>query len=107
MTDNYIQINDKWRVEVDPHNFIPCIYKEPSEIQVGKFKGQLSKGGYERIGYYYPTLERALVGIVQYESKHSCVDGSDLEVYIEKVRGLWQDILGFTSTEPSSSRGAS
>lgn len=93
-----IQINDRWRIEQDQYNFIPYIYTEGGRKYRNLKTGQteVSKPSWKSLGRYYPTLNKALLGILHYEME---VDGRENSVeirdYIKKMETIAETLAKY------------
>lgn len=85
-----VQINEKWRVDIDDLNHTLERFEEGGKILTqGKYKGQISKPSWVFVGYY-PNMLQCLREAVRQEA--ILLPDTDLKGYIERLEKLNEEI---------------
>jgi len=93
-----IQINDKWCIEQDPYNYIPYIYDKGGKEARNPRTGEVivTEPKWRHIGRYYPTLNKALRGILDYEIKQFGMENSvEIHDYIQKMESIAETLAKY------------
>lgn len=86
MSKQTVTILENWKVEIDPMNHTLYKYDEGGKkIEVGKFKGQLSKPKWTEVGFY-PNLKQCLKRILLEESLMKGV--ADIQQYLNRLEDI-------------------
>lgn len=84
-----VQINEKWRVDIDDLNHTLEQWSEGEIIPKGKYAGQMSKTGWTFVGYY-PNMLQCLRTAIRMEAV--LLEDTDLKGYIERLEKLNEEI---------------
>lgn len=86
-----VQINEKWRVDIDDLNHtLECFDEGGKVLTQGKYKGQSSKPSWNFVGYY-PNMLQCLREVVRREA--TLLPDTDLNGYIERLERLNEEIV--------------
>ena len=81
-----VDITPEYRVRITQHNHTLEYYEESREIRLGKYAGEMSKAGWDTVGYF-ANMPQILRGIM----KHSLEVSNEvltLDGYIDRIETI-------------------